>query len=468
MDDAGSLTGSLPVTTAGTLAGWIAGLDYRSLPADIVHQAKICMLDSIACQIGGMQLKPSQVLLDVLGEVAGGKPVSIPGSPARIGLLGAAYLGAQAANALDFDDSFRTGAPCHPGATVVPPGLAVAEARDSGGAALLAAVVAGYEVSLRIGRAVQASPARKADVWGFSPWQAFGAVTTTASLIGLPATTILSALGLTGAQAPVPSIRKFVDGARPFSWIKNAYGIASEVGVLSALLAERGFLGNREIFDGPNGFWIMSGSDRWQPELATEELGGRWMIRDVGFKPYACCRWTHTMVDALKSLAPSLAGRPIERIDVHGFRELTCSLAGDPPDSIIEAQFNARWVAALEASGRSPAKGLHDRDIGDPTVVALAHNVHLHHEPERDEPYFKLGTLPVRVVVTAGGETFAAEAEKPTGSPEAGGFSDADMVAKFIQVVSPVIGEAKTKQALDIVMTLEDRPARALTAALVP
>ncbi|MCC7274223.1 MAG: MmgE/PrpD family protein [Alphaproteobacteria bacterium] len=469
MDDAGTISTNAPPTTAGTLAGWIAGTGYADLPADVVAYARLCILDSLACMIGGMRLEPSRVLLDVLGGTAAGAPVSVPGTAARIGLLGAAYLGAQAANALDFDDSFRSGAPSHPGATVVPPGLALAEARDAGGAAFLAAVVVGYEVSLRIGRAVQPSPARKAAVMGFSPWQSFGAAAAAASLLALPAEVVRSVLGLAGAQAPVPSVRKFVDGVRPYSWIKNAYGIAAEAGVLSALLAERGFLGNREIFDGPNGFWVMCGSDQYRPELATEGLGGRWLILDVGFKPYACCRWTHTMIDALRALAPAIGDRPVARVDVYGFRELTRSLAGDPPDSIIEAQFNAPWVAALELAGRSAERGLADADLADPRVLDLARKVHLHHDEAMDGPYFEKGTLPVRVAVTlADGSTVAGEADKPSGSVEAGGFSEAAMTRKFLQVVGPVLGEERARRALSIVATLEGHSARELVASLVP
>lgn len=80
-------------------------------------------------------------------------------------------------------------------------------------------------------------------------------------------------MGLAGAQAPVPNVRKFIDGNRASSWIKNAYGIAGRIGVLSAQLAADGYVGNRNIFDGPSGFWIMSGSDQFRRELAVNGLG---------------------------------------------------------------------------------------------------------------------------------------------------------------------------------------------------
>ena len=148
-------------TTAQALAEWTARLAVGDVPPDVLHQAKRCVIDSIACIVGGLDLMPMRLLLDVLSKESAQGPVPIPGTAIRLGITAAAHFGAQAANVLDFDDSFRAGAPSHPGATVVPPALAVAAARRCSGLELLLAVVAGFEVSLRIGRSVLASPARR-------------------------------------------------------------------------------------------------------------------------------------------------------------------------------------------------------------------------------------------------------------------------------------------------------------------
>lgn len=468
MSDAGTGSAARQAGTASTLASWLEDLRYEDIPADVLHHAKACCLDSVACIIGGIGSEPSTIIRDVLMEGQGTSDVvSVPGTGLRMGVLAASYLGAQAANLLDFDDSVRAGAAGHPGATVVPPALALAEKREASGADLVTAIVAGYEVSLRIARAVQASPERKRAVLGFSPWQTFGAVAAAASLMGLSYPRILNAFGLAGAQAPLPSIRKFVEGDPPFSWIKNSYGIASEVGVLSAMLAERDFLGNREIFDGDTGFWAMSGSDGYRPELAVDKLGEQWLILDVGFKPYACCRWTHTLLDSLRLLAPRLSGQVIAKIDVYGFRELTQGLNNPLPDSIIDAQFNARYLAALELTGRSPESGLSDVDLTDPDVVNLAERVYLHYDPTTDEAYFERGLLPVRVVVTCeSGERLTAKADWPSGSSEAGGFPDEALDRKFLAIVSPILGKGKADQALNIIRNLENWTAADLSRAI--
>lgn len=454
-------------TTAARLAEWVAEIELDAIPDTTRQHAKTCIIDSVACLIGSLRLEPMRILIDVLAAESGEGTIPIPGTDRKLSLTAAACFGSQAANALDFDDSFRAGAPSHPGATVVPPALAVAMAQDSSGAELLNAVIAGFEVSLRIGRAVRPTPARTAAVMGYAAWQAFGAATVATKLMKLPASQIRAAFGLTGAQAPLPSGRKFLNAARPYSWVKNPYGIASSTAVLSALLARRGYHGDPEIFDGPHGFWIMCGSDQYRPELATEALGQLWLIHDVGYKPYACCRWTHTMIDAIRALKPELEGHVVAEVHVTGFRELACSLAGDPPATIVDAQFNARYVAALELAGHSPEFGLREAQLSDPEVRRLVETVRLVHEPEFDQAYFEKAELPVRVdVLTASGKTLTASVVQPAGSPEAGGFSDADADRKFLQLVSPVLGDGRARAALAALRTIEKHSAREVCAAL--
>lgn len=454
------------VSTATALAGWIAGFSLEAVPDAAVQAAKLCIADSLACTVGGMHLASSRILREVLAQGGGGAS-SIIGTAETTDLLSAAYLGGHAANALDFDDSFKDGAPSHPGATIIPPALALAEARDLSGADLLKAVIAAYEVSLRIGRAVDASPARKSAVMGFSTWQTFGAAVAGAALLRLSPERIEHAFGIAGAQAPLPSIRKFVDGRRPYSWVKNGYGASCQSGVLAALLAERDFQGNREIFDGDNGFWIMSGSDRYRPELALDGLGRDWLIAQVEFKPFSCCRWTHTTVEAVGTLCAGIPPERIGRIDVWGFGEIARSLGGDLPKTVIDAQFSARYVAALEIVGRSTAWGLKEADLTDPEVLGVAEKIVLHHEPAFDASYHAYGATPVRVVLTLddGGrrEIFI---EHPLASTFRGGATEAQIRAKYLGIVTPVVGAGKAEAALDAVFTLESGTARGLAALL--
>jgi 2-methylcitrate dehydratase PrpD len=440
------------------LAEWIADVRLSSVPHDVLEQAKHCILDSLGCMVAGVAAGPCQTMLEVFAEQSGGGEITVPGAGRKLPLLNAAYIAAQAANALDFDDAFRAGAPSHPGATVVPPALAVGEREAASGEDLLRAVIVGYEVSLRVGRAVQPTPERKAEVYGFSTWQIFGAAGTTASLLRLSAEAIKNALGLAAVHAPSPSLRKLgTEDPRPYPWIKNSYGAASQGGVLAGLLAARGYIASRNVFDGPQGFWIMSGSDRYRPELLTEGLGSTWLLREVGFKHYGCCRWTHTMLDAIRDGAGGLDPDAIESVDVHGFRELS-RLCGGPPTSIIDAQFHAPHLAALELLGRSPARGLTDADLVDARVRRLAGKITLHHDAAADEPYNRIGSLPVRVIIKSmDGTVREAAAEHPTGSTAAGGYPEDALRAKFLRLASSRLGEDGAARALQAVCDLENR-----------
>ena len=451
---------------AALLADWISGLDLADVPQPARDAAVDCLIDSVACMTGGIALASSRMALEMMQDAGSGRLVTVPGSAARLGLLDAAWLGGHTANALDFDDCFRDGAPSHPGATVIPPALALAEARGASGADLLRAVIAGYEVSLRIGRALNASPRRKAQVMGYVPWQTFGATVAGASLLRLDPRRIRSAFGITAMQAPVPGVRKAVEGLRPYGWIKNAYGAGAQVGLQSALLAEKGFHGHQSVLDGPHGFWIMSGSDQHDP-AGYRELGEDWMIRRVEFKPYACCRWSHTMIEALALLRQGLAPADVAAVEVHGFGEFHSALGGPLPDTIVDAQFSAPYLAALELLDRSPARGMFETDLTDPAVHRMAGRVQLFHDPAYDPAHEARMATPVRVVLTtATGERRETHIEEPPTSVLRGGFSRAQICAKFLTVCAPVLGQSRAEQALDLLLGIERAEMRDLMALL--
>ncbi|WP_288950884.1 MmgE/PrpD family protein [uncultured Paracoccus sp.] len=451
---------------AEMLADWIAGFDLSKVPVSAVDAAKNCLIDAVACMVGGIALKSSQVVLEVVTAAGTTDLVTVPGGAARVGLLDAAWLGGHTVNALDFDDCFREGAPSHPGATIIPPALAVAEARGATGAELLGAIIAAYEVSLRIGRAVDASPERKEVVMGYSPWQTFGATVAASRLLGLGTTAIRSAFGIAAMQAPVPGVRKEVEGLRPYGWIKNAYGACCHVGVLSSLLAEKGFHGHQSIFDGPFGFWIMSGSDRHLTE-GYAGLGEDWLITRVEFKPYACCRWSHTMIEALIRLGDGLAPEDIAAVDVHGFLEFYRGLGGDMPDNIVDAQFNARYLAAVQLLGRSPEFGMSEADLTDPAVAEMAGRVRLHHDPDYDAAHNATMATPVRVEIsTTGGAVRSLFIDEPPTSVRRGGFNRDQICAKFRRVCDPVLGADRSGLALSMLLDVENADVPALMRLL--
>ena len=76
--------------------------------------------------------------------------------PPKIAAPTAAWINGSASHSVEFDDIFRD-AVYHPGCPVIAAALAMAEDRRKSGRELLAAVTVAYEISTRIGAAVQPS-----------------------------------------------------------------------------------------------------------------------------------------------------------------------------------------------------------------------------------------------------------------------------------------------------------------------
>ena len=79
------------------------------------------------------------------------------GDDHRYGPAGAAFLNGALAHSLDFDDT-HAAASLHPGAPVIPAALAAGEMVGASGADVLAAIVAGYEITCRVALALPARP----------------------------------------------------------------------------------------------------------------------------------------------------------------------------------------------------------------------------------------------------------------------------------------------------------------------
>jgi 2-methylcitrate dehydratase PrpD len=460
---------STHVTAA--VSEYIAGARLEDVPEEVLVAAKEHVLDTLACAVGAAGLAVCRPVVDVFAE-AGGVPESrVPGTEHRLPRAAAAYVGSYLSNALDFDDTHvRRG---HPGSAIVPPALACADAEDATGAELLLAVVVGYEVCLRLTAAITPSRERYATVSGLATRQVLGAVAAVSRLIGLDAARTANALGLGAVNAPVPSTHKIglTPSERPISSVKNNYAAASMGAVLGCQLAARGFEGSRSILDGPRGFWAMAGSDRFSADEALDGLGETYLLPKTGLKPYACCRWIHTALDAGAEVHRERAIAPgeIARIEVHTFDQLFERFWGVRPRSIFDAQYDLPYVLALELLGRSSSRGLREADLLDPELLRLCDRTVLHHDEAADERFYGEGRLPVRLVVHfADGQVIERRCEIPTGDPGGPPFGREARLAKARALLEPRLGAERAARLETIALELEHHRVRDLLAQTVP
>src|SRR5690349_13046164 len=280
------------------IVAFVSELRHGALSEEVRHYARRHLLDTVGVMIAGAGGEVATRAEAVLSAVrpAGGIPV--PGRARRADLIDAAFLGGTAAHGIELDDGFRQGS-VHPGCVVVPAVLALGYDRRITGAALIEAVVAGYEAEIAIGRACHPDLRQR----GFHPAAAvgvFGSVMAAGKLRGLSADALANALGLAASSAA--GLFAFVNGGGD---IKRLHaGHAAREGLQAAPLAEQGVEGPPDVIEARDGFMQAFAFGRAAPASEASGQRGHFMsaravtlpptvpfgITDCYIKPYPCCR----------------------------------------------------------------------------------------------------------------------------------------------------------------------------------
>ena len=454
-------------THAERLGVFAADLSLDDVPDDVLDHVRHLILDSVGVMLGGSRLPQAEIVTEFWGERGGTPESTVPGVDERLPVTTAAYLNGYLANLLDYDDTYSGRAIGHPGATVIPPTLAVAEAQDADSRSFLEAVVAGYEVSIRIGDAIMPSPDRSRDVVGTGTWQIFGPAVATAKLLDCSPTEIADALGLAAMNAPVPLVRKVGIEADRFQWLKNNYGWACLGGVVAGELASRGFRGSRDVFDGPTGFWRMAASDSFD-EATLHRPFDEWIATaDVSFKPYSSCRWTHATLDCVTDLR-SQGAEPesIDRIEVATFHE--AARLDSVPETVLDAQFSIPFVVAVSLLGYdSGFEWLSTERLREPAVLALMERVEVRADATMSEWFESTGQKAASVTVTlTDGTELHAEVDTPLGDP-ARPLPLSVVRSKYRDLSTPLLGEQASATLESHILSMPDKASMVAIAGLL-
>src|SRR5438067_3809841 len=264
------------------LAEYAAGLRYQDLPGEVVAAAKDAIIDTVAACICGAALPWSRIVIDYAERTGPGGTSRILGRGSAVQAPAAALANGALAHAFELDSLTRPGAGAHPGATVLPPALAIAQQQGGiSGRSLIAAFVAGNEIMIRIGRATgHTNEARGFHAPGTTG--PFGAAVACAHLLGVDATKMTNAIGIAGSLAG--GLLEFAKGDG--GMVKRLHlGRASEAGVLAASLAASSFTGPRTVLEGQFGFLRVFCTEFEETEL-TNRLGRDFVTASTVLKRY--------------------------------------------------------------------------------------------------------------------------------------------------------------------------------------
>lgn len=443
----------MSTSPTAVLARYTVGASLDAVPAPVVQKVKELILDHLGCALGGSRTPLARAAADV---AAGGGGATVIGTSNKAAPGPAAFANAMAANALDYDDTGPTG---HPGATIIPAALALAETRHLRGDALLLAVLVGYEVWAHIRGAIQPSWERRVLVYGNGVTQTFGAAAASARLLGLDIERTLCAFGLAGAFAPLPHDGKIGYDETQVSWVKDNVAWPAEGGLRAALLAERGFAATHEILDGERGLWIMAGSDRCDFDRMTRGLGTEFDLLGISLKPYPCCRWLHSTVDALRQVITEhrVEPREVRRVTVRSMAPLVDWFQIRRPSTMVDAEFSVPHAVAMTLLGRPRPDWWLEANRTDPDVLALIDRVTVELDDAAQAEYAQnrnSARIPSTVAVETVRGTFERSRKVCRGGPD-DPMTWREIEEKFRELAEPVIGGRRAAAVLQMVAELE-------------
>ena len=332
------------MNTSRRLASFASRLALVDIPERICDHINIRILDYIASAAAGCSVNRAMnaVVLGVVAAQGGAEQSTLLFSRKKLSAAQAAYCNAFLCNGADMDDGHML-ANGHPGVCVIPAVLALAEWRGAAYADIAPAIVAGYEIFIRLSSAVMPSHLKR----GFNGTGTSGTVAAAAAatrVLGLDAERTHAAIGLAATCASgLMELNESGQAMKPINPAKAAYH-----GVMCALFAEGGAVGPAAPLDGDKGFF-KAFADEVDLPAVTRDLGETFLMDTAYIKLYPACRHMHAMIDcaALLHNRGGFAPEDIDRIVLYTYptsEKLTGLIRF--PKSEDEAKFSLTYAAA--------------------------------------------------------------------------------------------------------------------------
>ena len=424
------------------LARYVLETSYPSFPKEVVHQGKRCFLDLLGVALGGAKQPLSKILVKMVKDFGGQPQATILGHGLKTNVMNAALVNGAMAHALDYDDT-HSGSLGHPSAPLIPAVLAVAEWKGLSGKSALEAFILGFEVETRIGLGMGMKHYDRG--WhATSTFGRFGAAVAAGKLLGLSLEEMKIALGLAGTQAAGLRL-VFGTMTKPFHPGKCAFD-----GVLSAILAQRGFTCAPNIIEGKKGYWEVLGDDS-NLEPMVKDLGKKYEVLKNTFKPYAACLLTHPTIDAILEMRGKYNLKPedVDAISCDVGKFCLDSAGQVEPKTGLAGKFSTYYCAALAlAEGVAGENMFTDKKVQDPQMVALRKKV-----KAKVVPGYK--DTEAKVTITAkGGKKYSAYVDTPKGDPR-NPPTDEELENKFRSLAPSVLPQKKINSLVDTIWNLE-------------
>ena len=444
-------TGAKETVTA-RMSRWAAGLSYPQLSQEAVYQAKRFLLDSIGCALGGYQQHDVKIALQVLDEIAGRGPATVIGTGKRIDAVSASLANALMIRCMDYNDIYWKQDPSHP-SDIFPAAMACCERAKSNGKELIVGLVLGHEFEMRFCEA--AFPGIRERGWHHATLTAFVSPIVAGRALHLGWEQIQHAIGISASRhATLGAVT-----AGKLTMMKNTVDpMATQSGVLAALMAEKGYTGPEHVVDGKEGLTHCFGPS-WKLNVLTDGLGESWRITQCGMKAFPTEALTHTPISAVLDIVKSNDLKPeqVEKVQIRSLAR-AADILSDPskydPQSKETADHSLPYVIAAAIAERQVTPVQFEmKKIMDPTIRAQLKKVEVVADPEIEKVFPALQRVIVNLT-TVDGRTFTKQLDYPKGDPR-NPLSDAEVEEKFSALAEGVLSAGAQKKLKDAIWNLE-------------
>ena len=417
------------------LAQFVATHPSKGWSDAVDHEAHRTFMNWLGCAVGAAHHEAADAALAAVNMLQPAPQASVLGRSEKVDMASAALLNGITSHTFDFDDTHLKTI-IHPAGPVASAILALAEHTGSSGRELIDALVLGIDVSCRVGNAMY--PEHYDRGWHITgSTGTLGAAAACARLLKLDVHKTAMALGIAASQ-PIGMREQFGTMTKPFH-----PGAAARAGLMSALLASKGYTASPKALEAPRGMMqTVSTKNSWNE--ITDELGQRFEISFNSYKPFACGIVIHPSIDACAQLrAQGVTPDQVERIELK-VHSLVLELTGkkEPADG-LQAKFSVyHGCAAGLTFGYAAEEEFSDEVVNRPDMVALRRKVVATVDDSIDE-----ASADVTAVLLDGRRVhvFVKHAIGSIQNP----MTDAQLEAKFQGMSNEILGAGKTSELIN-------------------
>ncbi len=446
-------------TIAEQLASEAKELTFRELPPEVVHQAKRLMLDTLGVGFGGYLSEPSQIIQSLIKEMNGPAESTVFGSGLKTSCLYATLANGVMVRYLDYMDMAcltkeASDVVGHPSESI-PPILAVGEGQHSTGQEVITAIVLAYELLNRFSDAMGGAVTISRLGWKHEIRTPYIMALIVGRLLGISEEKMANALAIAGCFTVALGILD--TGKEELTMARNLrspYGAYS--GILGALLAQKGFKGPLNVFEGHHGFAEVVARGKIDLGKLTQRRKD-WSILNIWIKNFAAEGRLHGHLEATLALVKEHNIRPEDVAEVRiKITSRAYENTGDPdthkyPNNVETAGHSPYYTTAIVILYRAVGPDqFSDENLRDPKVRELIDKVFIEPDPKLGE----FSASGIVEVTTKKGEKYSCQVLRPKGHPM-NPMSDADVEEKFRSMAGKFMDGKQMSQLIDTIYNLE-------------